>query len=236
MSSRSSARFGFSLRTSVLSRLEGSIEWPVRWSRWDTTSKHSAWALGPSERPTDGNDGGLFAGAWPTSAAQDAARGGEPSSTKQKRGSGAINQIQAIKESHWQTSLVEDKEQSGAAARGPTQTSQIRESIWATSTGADGGSVSRGGPRKHEELQAGQVQAGEWCTPQQRDWKDTATQGRRKSPNNGTQANQADGHTHAGTSSTPTAASGPSPRRSTTGSPRACSRAPEPSTPAGGSP
>lgn len=49
-----------SLRMSVLSRLAGSIAWPLRWVPLDTTAGHSAWALGPSEAPKCESGGGYW--------------------------------------------------------------------------------------------------------------------------------------------------------------------------------
>lgn len=43
-----------------------------------------------------------------------------------------------IKAARWQTCVAEDKEQSnGSAKRGPTQTSQVRASLWATPNARD---------------------------------------------------------------------------------------------------
>lgn len=147
---------------------------------------------GDADHPRDTQVGQARAGQWPTAQASDGTRGPESRETKDARGSGGICQPEAVRAASWQTSVRMDSEQSGSGARGPSQTSQVRESEWATCLGAGGGSVSRGGDHKHEELQGGQVQSAEWHTPQARDWKDTsATQGSRKSPNLGTQANAA---------------------------------------------
>jgi len=244
------------LRTSVLSQLAGLIGWPVRWSRWDTGSKHSAWALGPSERPTGASDGGLFAG--------------------ELEGAGGVNQAQAVIEAGWATSLTGDaggrmyqNDNFDKTKPRDTQNGQVAKAgDWATCLGAGGGSTSRGGERKGEMLQAGQVRAAnwktsvcadseqsgssrrgpsqtsevreaDWFTPQARDWKDTGTtQGNRKSPNLGTQVNLAAGPTPDGSSTKPSMAAAskrPSRRRNTPGSHRASSPAPGPSTPGGGS-
>lgn len=106
--------------------------------------------------------GQVKAAAWQTPTAAD---GGSTS-----RGGDRIGEMLLggqVRAANWQTCVVMDKEQSGSSARGPTQTSQVRGS--------------------------------EWATPNTRDYKDTGTtQGNRKSPNLGTQCNQADGRTSSG--------------------------------------
>lgn len=42
-----------------------------------------------------------------------------------------------VRAANWQTCVVMDKEQSGSAARGPSQTSQVRGSEWATPESRD---------------------------------------------------------------------------------------------------
>ena len=188
-----SDRMWFLLRMSVLSRLAASGVSSLRWSPLDTTSGLSAWALGRSEALKDESGGGLWAtplahdtrtrspanranpnggggclatevieAGWQTPTSAD---GGSIS-----RGGDRVNELLLggqVKAANWQTRVAEDKEQSGSAARGPSQTSQVRES--------------------------------EWATANARDWKDAGmTQGNRKSPNLGTQANLADGPTSCG--------------------------------------
>ncbi len=114
---------------------------------------------GDKSKPRDTQVGQARAGHWPTSQAADGSRGPESRDTKAARGAGGISQVEAVKRANWQTSVCADAEQSGCAVRGPTQTSQVRESEWATNlaSAAMGGQRSRGGDRKHEELQGGQV-------------------------------------------------------------------------------
>jgi len=124
VSSRSNSHFGYLLRTSVLYLLADSIGWPVRWSRWDTGSKHSAWALGPSARLMSGKDGGLFAGE-----------------TRRQVGADQLEELQpmqAKRAANWATSLVHDTTARGSGNRdNPAggcgcQATEVREASWFT--------------------------------------------------------------------------------------------------------
>jgi len=114
----------FSLvRTSVLSRLAGSIGWSVRWANWDTASARFAWALGPSEAPRSESGGGLWdtasttrEGRWPTCLQGDAEKGPESRATKDARGAGGVNQLEAIRQASWISPNARDWKDSG-----PTQ-------------------------------------------------------------------------------------------------------------------
>lgn len=176
MSSANESRLGYLLRTSVLSQLGGSIAWSVRWAKLDTRSTLSAWALGPSARPTSASDGGLFAGGsatsvWGTPIASDSTR----VATTQK--TNTVNPV--VKQCN---------------------VAKVRASVvgsWQTTLTPKGGGKSRSGERSGEKLLPGQVvdaSSGLWARPQARDWKDSGpTQGARKSPNLGTQAHTAGG-------------------------------------------
>lgn len=211
MSSRSRDRWAYLVRTSVLSRVAVLTSWPVRWSRWDTTSACCAWALGRSARPTSGSDGGLFAGG----------------PTRER--------------SVWATSLCSNSTQSGGGAcinRGKTQTDHAREAEWATCLGAGGGSTSRGGQRKDELLQSGQVRESEWatnCANSGATRRQVGAEHREELQPAQLRAASA-GPIPGGASAMPTASSAPSRRRSTTGSRPGSSPGPGPSPPAGAAP
>jgi hypothetical protein len=100
-----------------------------------------------------------------TCLAGDATKRPEAATNKDALGSGGVNQGQQIRAGRWCTAVVQDAEQSGQT--------QAR------------------GPG-----QTSQVREASWITPNVRDYKDTSvTQGQRKSPNLGTQVQQAKGLT-----------------------------------------
>ena len=104
--------------------------------------------------------GQVKSAAWPTTLASDGDRLTTSRMTDTKEPRPKMTAAAVVVASNWQTCVCEDKEQSGSAKRGPSQTSQARASAWSG--------------------------------PNARDWKDTgSTQGKRKSPNLGTQTNQA---------------------------------------------
>lgn len=187
MSSANESRLGYLLRTSVLSQLAGSIAWSVRWVKQDTKSTLSAWALGPSARPTSDSDGGLFADGssgltppvltWPTPMMGDAERGAESRESKAARGATGVNLRQVIAEA--------GSFPTPTAAEGPNRNTRS-----APSHGTTRGMTLAG---VLNDLQAASMPSPSmWASPAARDWKDTGpTQGAHKAPNLGTQAHAA---------------------------------------------
>jgi hypothetical protein len=76
--------------------------------------------------------------AWATIMASDESRGRDTRLTNTKTPRPKNGHKRQVIEGHWQTCVAEDKEQSGSAARGPSQTSQVRESNWAGPLSRDG--------------------------------------------------------------------------------------------------
>lgn len=261
---------------SALCQLAGSIAWPVRWSRWDTGSKHSAWALGPSEAPKSVSDGGLFAGErtadrrWTGPVASDWKRSGT-AGTNCADLVRDVNQAQAVKEASWQSPVGAD---GGSTSRGGDRKGelllggQVREANWQTSRAREHGDYQRdrGDPTKPRASQLGQVKAANWqtCVCEDKEQSGSAARGpsqtsqvresawqtpvasghhTRKQVNGlhrqellPAQVIRAAGPTPDGASSMPTGATEQSRRRSTNGSRAGSTQAPARSAPNGGSP
>lgn len=133
---------------SVLSQLGGSIDWPVRWTKWDTRSTRSAWALGPSEALRPGNDGGSSVGGKIVAPidAETYCKG--------------WMSCRAAERCDYQ------RDQGNPDAPRLTQLGEVKAAEWQSpkATDAAAGSQSRGGDRRNELLLTGQTKAAEWPT------------------------------------------------------------------------
>lgn len=168
-SSEKSDPLGCSLRTSLLSALEGMTMLPLVWKKQGTPCGRSWWVLGRSARPTSETGCGL----WPTPRASDDDKAGANPSTET-----TIGRARLAAACKWPTPRAEDSEQTGAHSGTPdTLTSAAR--IWPTpnardwkDTGTQGnrkspnlGTVAHAGPLVQEPSSTDGSSPGLWPTP-----------------------------------------------------------------------
>jgi len=180
--------FGCSLRTSLLSALAAMTGYTMRWTRSVTASGRSWWALRLSERRIDGTESGL----WPTADASEGnggrtARPGCSPTGQSRDGIKVTVNLNAAVTMQFPTPNAHDAER-GAECRATKAKRNaggvnLREACnWPTPRSED--SEQTGAHETPDTL----TSAGRWFSPQSRDWKDSGpTQGKRKSPNIGTQ-------------------------------------------------